>query len=88
MTGPTSINPLLVITNNVPERIKELRDERDRLVRRVLEINQELARLETMLVLSEPAKPREGGASEPGPRVRDSIGLEYVAAEPRRAGAA
>lgn len=48
MSG-TMGNPLMAITDAVPGRILEARDERDRLIGRVLELNQEIARLETAL---------------------------------------
>jgi hypothetical protein len=88
MTGPTSINPLLVVTNNVPERIKELREERDRLVRRVLEISHELAKLETILVLNEGPKPRESPAHESNGRQREPGNHEFVALDSRRSASA
>jgi hypothetical protein len=84
MTGPTSINPLLVVTNNLPERIKELREERDRLVRRVLEISQELAKLETILVVAD-GKPREG--NETNGKQREGASHELLTFETRRTAA-
>ena len=49
---------------------------------------EELARPETMLVLSKAAKPRAGTGAEPGSKSRDPNGLDYMAVEPRRMGVA
>lgn len=42
-------NPLMAIGDAVPARIAEAKDERDKLIGRVLELNQEIATLETLL---------------------------------------
>lgn len=48
-------NPLLAIGDALPARLAEARDERDKLVGRVLELNQEIATLETVRQVA-PAK--------------------------------
>lgn len=62
-------NPLLAIADAVPARLKELVDERDRLIGRLLELNQEYATLLTLTqvaptrsVVGEPVGPSHEGS--------------------------
>jgi len=53
-TGPA--NTLLLIAEHAPERLDEAKQERDKLIGRVLELNLEIARLETAIqVTQQPA---------------------------------
>lgn len=61
MPEPASaeLNVGLLIRENIPGRLAECREERDRLVEKVLELNQEMALLETHLQVGSPLKREE-----------------------------
>ena len=62
---PSGANPLLVIAESLPAHLDELREERQKLVARLIAVNAELASGETHLAVSAPESvPRKPVAPE------------------------
>ncbi len=63
----SQVNALLMITEHAPERLGAAKAERDELISKVLELNLEIARLETAIQVTRSPEPEKSNAPRPEP---------------------